>query len=598
MKRALKICGITLASIIGVVLIVVSILCYVVFTPKRLTPIVNQVADSLLTCPHELEEVNLTFFRTFPNFGLAVKGLYIINPKEGAQSDTLLAAPEVVASVQLFKAIKGDIYVNQCYINNAEANIFIADDGTNNFDILKLSTDTIEEDTVSGGWTLNSIGWDEDITIKARKLTFVDKKDTITAALSNVNLSVAALEKNDMQGACLSLQANHINVNFKGEQYADSLELKLKLPALLAEGTERVIIDGTQLQINQFKLTLDGEVGTPCFSSNIYNCNLTLKTDDWQIQPLLALVPKQFTSALKDIDVDGEIKLEANAKGTYSDSIMPLVTAHLELDKGEGQYKPLPYKLQNIALNADATLDLNDEKASAVKINNLKAKTKNTTISAKGQVTELLADMLLNIQATVNANIPDFDYFIPDGMQVTGHAKGDVKAKIRLSDLTNMRLEKGLITGNLKLDNIHYTQDSMDVDLTANKLTFRIPNAKPTWRKLTWLDMKMEMNKMAFRQPGLATVDLGESDLRIELGNVMKTMPIIYANVELTSSQRLVADMDTIKANIQAPNISAYVEYDTKDTTNIPIVNAKMNFDDLQANFNDINAHLRKSFLV
>lgn len=597
MKRALKICGITLASIIGVVLIVVSILCYVVFTPKRLTPIVNQVADSLLTCPHELEEVNLTFFRTFPNFGLAVKGLYIINPKEGAQSDTLLAAPEVVASVQLFKAIKGDIYVNQCYINNAEANIFIADDGTNNFDILKLSTDTIEEDTVSGGWTLNSIGWDEDITIKARKLTFVDKKDTITAALSNVNLSVAALEKNDMQGACLSLQANHINVNFKGEQYADSLELKLKLPALLAEGTERVIIDGTQLQINQFKLTLDGEVGTPCFSSNIYNCNLTLKTDDWQIQPLLALVPKQFTSALKDIDVDGEIKLEANAKGTYSDSIMPLVTAHLELDKGEGQYKPLPYKLQNIALNADATLDLNDEKASAVKINNLKAKTKNTTISAKGQVTELLADMLLNIQATVNANIPDFDYFIPDGMQVTGHAKGDVKAKIRLSDLTNMRLEKGLITGNLKLDNIHYTQDSMDVDLTANKLTFRIPNAKPTWRKLTWLDMKMEMNKMAFRQPGLATVDLGESDLRIELGNVMKTMPIIYANVELTSSQRLVADMDTIKANIQAPNISAYVEYDTKDTTNIPIVNAKMNFDDLQANFNDINAHLRKSGL-
>ncbi len=597
MKRALKICGITLASIIGVVLIVVSILCYVVFTPKRLTPIVNQVADSLLTCPHELEEVNLTFFRTFPNFGLAVKGLYIINPKEGAQSDTLLAAPEVVASVQLFKAIKGDIYINQCYINNAEANIFIADDGTNNFDILKLSTDTIEEDTVSGGWTLNSIGWDEDITIKARKLTFVDKKDTITAALSNVNLSVAALEKNDMQGACLSLQANHINVNFKGEQYTDSLELKLKLPALLAEGTERVIIDGTQLQINQFKLTLDGEVGTPCFSSNIYNCNLTLKTDDWQIQPLLALVPKQFTSALKDIDIDGQVQLQANAQGTYSDSLMPVITAHLELDKGEGQYKPLPYKLQNIALNADATLDLNDEKASAVKINNLKAKTKNTTISAKGQVTELLADMLLNIQATVNANIPDFDYFIPDGMQVTGHAKGDVKAKIRLSDLTNMRLEKGLITGDLKLDNIHYTQDSMDVDLPANKLTFRIPNAKPTWRKLTWLDMKMEMNKMAFRQPGLATVDLGASDLRIELGDVMKTMPIIYANVELTSSQRLVADMDTIKANIQAPNISAYVEYDTKDTTNIPIVNAKMNFDDLQANFNDINAHLRKSGL-
>ncbi len=45
--KALKITGITLGSIVGVVLIAVSILCYVVFTPKRLTPIVNQVADSM-----------------------------------------------------------------------------------------------------------------------------------------------------------------------------------------------------------------------------------------------------------------------------------------------------------------------------------------------------------------------------------------------------------------------------------------------------------------------------------------------------------------------------------------------------------------------
>ena len=594
--KALKITSITLGSIVGVVLIAVSILCYVVFTPKRLTPIVNQVADSLLTCPHELEEVNLTFFRTFPNFGVSVKGLYIINPTDGAQSDTLLAAPEIIASVKLFDAIKGDIYINQCHINNAEANLYIAADGITNFDIINL-TDTVEEDTVPSAWQLRSIGWDEDITLNARKLTFVDKKDTITAALSNVNLSVAALEKNDMQGACLSVQANHINVNFKGEQYADSLELKLKLPALLADGTERVIVDGTQLQINQFKLTLDGEVGTPCFSSNIYNCNVTLKTDDWQIQPLLALVPKQFTSALTDIDVDGEIKLEANAKGTYSDSIMPLVTAHVELNKGEGQYKPLPYKLQNIALNADATLDLNDEKASAVKINNLKAKTKNTTISAKGQVTELLADMLLNIQATINANIPDFKYFIPEGMDVTGHAKGDVKAKIRLSDLTNMRLEKGLITGDLNLDDICYTMDSMTAVLPANKVSFRIPNSKPTWRKLTWLELKMEMDKLTFQQPGLANVDLGASNLRVELGDVMKTMPIIYANVDLTSSQRLVADMDTIKADIKTPHLTAYVELDTKDTTNIPIVNAKMAFDDLKCQYTDINAHLQQSEL-
>ena len=598
LAKALKITGITLASIVGVVLIAVSVLCYVVFTPKRLTPIVDQVADSLLTCPHELEEVNLTFFRTFPNFGFSVKGLYIINPTEGAQSDTLLAAPEVVASVQLFKAIKGDIYVNQCYITNAEANIYIAEDGTTNFDVFYLSPDTVEEevDTI-GGWRLNSIGWDEDIRVTARKLTFVDKKDDIDASLRNADIRLAALEKDTMAGAALTLKAEDIDVNLKGEQYTNDLQLQLYLPALLANGTERVIIDGTKLQINEFALTLDGEVGTPCLSSGVYNCDVTLKTDEWQIKPLLALVPTQFTSALKDIDVDGALQLEANAQGTYSDSIMPLVKAHVLLNKGEGQYKPLPYQLQNIALDADATLDLNNKKSSAVKVNSLKAKTKNTTVSAKGQVSELLGDMLLNVQANVNANIPDFAYFIPEGMNVTGHAKGDVKAKIRLSDLTNMRLEKGVISGDLALDKIHYTMDSLEVDLPANKLTFRIPNAQPTWRKLTWLDAKLQMEKLDFQQPGLAIAKLGKSDLRIELGNVLKTMPIIYANIDLASEQELIVDMDTIRATIAGPKLTAYAELDTKDTTNVPIVNAKMSFNDLKANFNEISAHLRQSEL-
>ena len=57
MKKFWKIFAITLASCLAVVVIVVEVALYVVLTPKRLTPIVNQVADSIITCPHEIEEV-------------------------------------------------------------------------------------------------------------------------------------------------------------------------------------------------------------------------------------------------------------------------------------------------------------------------------------------------------------------------------------------------------------------------------------------------------------------------------------------------------------------------------------------------------------
>ena len=81
MKRALKILGWTLLSIVLAVVLVASIAIYVVFTPERLTPIARQAADKFITCEHEIGEVDLTFFSTFPRFGLRADGLLLINPR-------------------------------------------------------------------------------------------------------------------------------------------------------------------------------------------------------------------------------------------------------------------------------------------------------------------------------------------------------------------------------------------------------------------------------------------------------------------------------------------------------------------------------------
>ena len=60
MKRVLKILGITLGSIVGVVLIAVSLTLWVVFTPERLTPIVRDIAGDYITCEHRIGRVELS----------------------------------------------------------------------------------------------------------------------------------------------------------------------------------------------------------------------------------------------------------------------------------------------------------------------------------------------------------------------------------------------------------------------------------------------------------------------------------------------------------------------------------------------------------
>ena len=66
MKRTLKIIGITIGSLIGVLLLLVTTALWVVFTPERLTPIVRSIASDYVLCDHKIEKVELTFFSTFP----------------------------------------------------------------------------------------------------------------------------------------------------------------------------------------------------------------------------------------------------------------------------------------------------------------------------------------------------------------------------------------------------------------------------------------------------------------------------------------------------------------------------------------------------
>ncbi len=598
MKRALKIFAWTLGGIIVTVVAVVCIAIYLVFTPERLTPIARQLADKYVVCDHEIGEVDLTFFSTFPYFGASVKDVVIINPVTGAQSDTVLAVPELVVSLKILDAINGDIYIQKCRLNDAKANIYIASDGLTNFDVLALPQSEETPEDTTAGWQLKSLAWDDAITIKASHLSFVDEKDTISASLQNASISLEAIRKNDMDGARLDLQAEHICAALKGETYANDLRLKLHLPALLAQGTERVIVNGTELQINEFALSLDGEVGTPCFSSGEYNMDLTLTTGKWDIESLLALVPAQFTQALTDLSLAGTIQLEADVKGQYSDTLLPRVQAHVRLKDGMGAYKPLPYELKEVMLDAEADINLNKGEKSNAIIHKLYATTRNSQFSIlNSQLTDVLGDMQMNVAMNIDANLPDFAYFLPKEMDLQGRTKGKADLRMRLSDLTNMRLEKGRINADLTLTDIHYAMDSMVADLPKTHALIQMPNPNPSQPKVKWARIDLNTEKVDFAMAMPLNCQLETINCQLETGNVLSSDPVLYAAVGLQTEKPIEASMDSMEVMIAAPKMTAYAEYNTKDTTIMPVLKTTLDYQALKGYFKDIHFDLNPSQL-
>ncbi len=596
MKRFGKIFGITLGSVLGVILIAVLVAIYLVFTPARLTPIVRNVAADFIVCEHEIGEVELTFFSTFPEFGLKANGLYIINPMQGAPSDTLLAAPEVLATVDVMKFLReSNLEVHSLGLTDAQANIFISAEGKTNFDIFPVSTDTIQEpDTAAFTLPFNELVV-ENLALTAPKICFFSEQDSIFATLENTVLTACINSWDDVN---LQLATKALSLQIGEEQLADSLQVGVNLPHTGVNLSDmQFTLRNALLGVNEFDMQLNGMASL----QDDIEVDATLAVQDWQVLDVLKLVPASYLSMLDGIDIDGGVlSLQADIKGTLNDSTMPVVDASLSLADAKGAYKEVfPYYLKQIDLEAAAHVDLNDSLASMATIEKLYASTGTTSVTASGKVSELMADMLCDLKLNLNVHLPDVEYYLNDAKPYTntlqGKMQGTAQAKIRLSDLTDMNLKRGNISGNLHFTGLDVVFDSMFVQAPKVELAFMIP-ARNRSKHLSWIDAELRLNGLDFVMDDIHA-NLGESTLALQASDVLSSDPVIYANIAL-ESQTLQAEMDSMAATIQQPNLTAYVEYDTQDSTAIPTAEATLAFADLQGHYTDIVAHLAQSDLV
>ena len=80
MKKGLKITLISLLSLVGLFLLAICFLLWSVFSPARLTKLVNEEAPNFLNCDFHIDKADLTLFKTFPHVGIDLHGLLLLNP--------------------------------------------------------------------------------------------------------------------------------------------------------------------------------------------------------------------------------------------------------------------------------------------------------------------------------------------------------------------------------------------------------------------------------------------------------------------------------------------------------------------------------------
>lgn len=193
-----------MGSFVGLILLLVGIAMWLVFTPSQLTKLVNHYIGDFLDCDAHFEYVDLTLISTFPDAGLVVKDVTLLKPLPGAPSDTLAYIGHVTLGIDLMALLKNDeLIVHQVTLENATASLYIDKEGRCNFDILPPSDDT-------SATQLPALIDLKKIEVKNLNAKFKDQRDGMNGQLYGLNLSLNGRMKGNDIAAKLQAQCNNI----------------------------------------------------------------------------------------------------------------------------------------------------------------------------------------------------------------------------------------------------------------------------------------------------------------------------------------------------------------------------------------------------
>ncbi len=242
MKKPLKITLISLCSLIGVVMLTVMIACWLVLTPARLTSIVKNYAPNFITCDFDIDRAELTVIKTFPEVGLAINDVVLVNQMVGSPSDTLAYINECVVTVDVKKFLKENlILIDECRLNGGYVNLFTDENGGSNLDIFPPSEpDTVEESSeMTYGIDLASL------RLNNVDVSYTDLTQGMIADVEGMTMSAKAKMKGDVL-------AGNVVMSLKGIDYkqtTDSSAMQLKLNDLKIEGDAEMIGENVNADI-------------------------------------------------------------------------------------------------------------------------------------------------------------------------------------------------------------------------------------------------------------------------------------------------------------------------------------------------------------
>lgn len=513
-KKTLKISGITLGTVLLVLLVAIAFVINFIVTPKKLTPVVLDAANQTLNAHLDMESVELTFFSTFPQFGLKVKNGSLVskalNDSSWCKTDSLLSFKECVLTVNPIAYLtENRIVVHNLSLEEVAVYAYRNKAGKANWEVTRASADTIPADTASTDF--NSEIDIRNIELKHANLVFDDRNTDIYSRIDDANLKLRLSLTKGISTLGLKFDNKNILLWQQGELLVNKIATSLRTDIMVDRQTAVWKLKDTELDVNGIRLDVNGAFRRDTVAKTI-GMDLEYGLHAPSMETVLRMIPKSYVKDSK-VSAKGEVTVSGRVRGVYGDKKLPAVSLKIGIKEASAQYKGLPYGIDEVTADFDAYVDLMRHQPSYLNLKIFHFKGAHTEVLADAKVDDLLDDPLITFhtKSTVDLDALAKTFPLQESVTITGKLDADMGMKCRLSALKKQDIGRMKLGGKLELKDFELKDTAKDFDFLGNA-TFR-------FRDNETLQAQMDVRKLVLRSRFLS------SDIERLVANVSSTNP-------------------------------------------------------------------------
>ena len=443
---------ILLALIVLTILMVGSSAAYIYYQQDELEQVVIKEINKRLKSPIKIGDIEFSVIKNFPFASIELNNILAI---DAFQEDTLCEIELLQLKFNALDLYNNIFIIQELTLKNGFASIYYKN-SMPNYEIWHSTQDSSQEENTDFGL--------ENISLENFKIAYAvdDIQSVIVNNESQLQLSInnGRTEINlqgDITNEKLILDGiNHLpskKINLNGDIVIDTLVLNIK----------------STIALSDIQMDLD-------FVSTDKAISVKVNTSEFELEPTLKLIPKNYLSALEGYELQGKSKIRLN----YISDQQKEAYINVDFDLKEGYIKgdDLPFDMNETSLkgsysNGKQRTDVSTE----IKLDNIQFTANGELVQANATIQGLENPTLITDFKT-QMQLPEIEKwgYEHDFKSLNGDAKikGTYKGKIGLKNKVTYDLAMAEKIADLTIDNLSLHIDEQSPQLSNAKLSLKL----------------------------------------------------------------------------------------------------------------------------